>query len=454
MPSAEIHTTETAVLPRRLDIDYRSIERGDGVWLHDSDGKTIIDASSGGAMTACLGFGRDSLVDAAADQSARVPYVYESFFSNEPRERLATRLIELVAPEMSWVRFCTGGSEANEMALRLARSYHVERGDPDRWRIISPTQAYHGATLGTLAMTGRPSMREHFDSYLPRHSHLSPLAHRKDTTGEAALEELDRAIEEAGADSIAAYFCEPISGAALPAFSPSDPFWQGLDERRREYGFLVCFDEVVTGLGRTGTWLAAHQLPIDPDIVVIGKGLGAGYAPLTAVLCTDEVHAPITGGSKQFAAGHTWDGAPLPCAVGLAVLDELEKEDLVGQVQARGPGLLKRLMAEVGDLDLVGEVRGRGFLLGVELVHPNNPSGIIPPEFDAAIKLEQSALERGLLISASHASADGLVGDQVVFAPAFVATDADLDEMVTRLGEVLNDFQDRVLREPDSGSGS
>ncbi|MGD9735174.1 MAG: aspartate aminotransferase family protein [Solirubrobacterales bacterium] len=447
MLTADVHASDTAVLPRYLDVGYRKIDRGGGVWLYDAVGEAILDACSGGAMTACLGHGPSPIADAAAAQAEHVPYVYEHFFSNEPRELLAARMVDLVAPAMGRVRFCTGGSEANEMALRMARSYHVERGDSARWRIISPAQAYHGATLGALALSGRSSLKGALDRYLPAHLHLSPLSYRQDSTGEAALAELDRVIEEAGPESVAAFFCEPVSGAAMPGYCPPAAFWEGLDERRREHGFLVCFDEIVTGIGRTGSWLAADRLPIEPDIVSVGKGLGAGYAPLTAVLCREEVYAAFEQGSKAFEHGHTWDGAPLPCAAGLAVLDEIVERGLLDRVAMRGPSLLEELRYAVDELDLVSDVRGRGFLLGIELVDPRDGARVLPPEVDAAMQLDLLALERGLLVSSSHASADGVVGDQVVFAPAFTASDAELAEMVARLATTLSELQARLVRE-------
>ena len=265
-----------------------------------------------------------------------------------------------MAPEMARVRFVSGGSEANETALQLARLYHVERGDTDRWRVISPAQSYHGSTMGTLALSGRSAVHGPYEPYLAGHLHLPPSTRRFDPTGEAALDELDRALDEAGPNTVAAFFCEPVSAAALPAYAPPERFWQGLAERRDQHGFLVCFDEVVTGVGRVGSWLAAHQLPIEPDIIAIGKGLGAGYAPLGGVLCRQHVYDALDRGSREFDLGHTWDGAPLSCAVGLAVLDLLEERDLVRRVRERGPSLRDELESALEGSEIVREVRGGG----------------------------------------------------------------------------------------------
>ena len=342
------------------------------------------------------------------------------------------------------MRFVSGGSEANETALQLARLYHVERGETERWRVISPAQAYHGSTMGTLALSGREHLQEPYGPYLAAHLHLSPSTARFDPTGEAALQELDALLERAGSGTIAAFFCEPVSAAALPAYSPPVRFWTGLAERRAEHGFLICLDEVVTGMGRVGSWLAAHQLPIEPDIVAIGKGLGAGYAPLGGVLCTQAVYDALDRGSREFDLGHTWDGAPLSSAVGLAVLDLLVERGLVDRVRERGPALLEELRAAVGGSPIVGEVRGRGFLLGVELVDPRDGTSFLPVDLDAAAIVDDVAFEHGLLVTSTHPQADGYAGDQVLLAPAFVSSDDELAQMVGRFAEALGDVERRV----------
>ena len=441
-----IRAEDTAVFPRFLDLAYPNIERGEGVWLTTTDGRRILDACSGGAMVASLGHGVPELAAVAAEQAERISYYYNHHFTNEPQERLAERLLEVAAPEMARVRFVSGGSEANETALQLARLYHVERGEADRWRVISPAQSYHGSTMGTLALTGRPGLQEPYAPYLTSHLHIPPSTPRFDATGEAALDALDRALEEAGPDTVSAFVCEPVSASALPGYSPPDRFWEGLAERRAEHGFLVCFDEVVTGLGRVGTWLAARQLPIEPDIVAMGKGLGAGYAPIGAVVCRREVFDAIDRGSREFDLGHTWDGAPLPMAVGLAVLELLVETGLVERVHDRGPALLADLSDALSGSEIVGEVRGRGFLLGVELVDPRDRSSFLPPELDAASLVDDVAFERGLLVTSSHPQADGFAGDQVLLAPAFTSTDAELTEMVGRLSATIGDVERTIKR--------
>jgi adenosylmethionine-8-amino-7-oxononanoate aminotransferase len=432
MAGTAIGSEVTGVFPRFLDLAYPSVERGDGIWLTTTDERRILDACSGGAMVACLGYGVPEIVEAAVEQAERISYFYNHHFTSEPQERLADRLLEVVAPGMARVRLVSGGSEANETALQLARLYHVERGDSERWRAISQAQAYHGSTMGTLALSGRRALHEPYTPYLASHLHISPSTWRFDPSGEAALQELDRRLEEAGPETVAAFFCEPVGAAALPAASPPQRFWKGLEERRDEHGFLVCFDEVVSGIGRVGSWLAADQVPIEPDIVAIGKGLGAGYAPLGAVLCRQHVYDAIDRGSREFDLGHTWDGAPLSSAVGLAVLDLLIERGLVDRVRERGLGLRDELEAALEGSDMVREVRGRGFLLGVEVVDPRDGESFLPVELDVASLIDDTALEHGLLVTSTHPQADGYAGDQTLLAPAYISTDEELAEIVDR----------------------
>jgi adenosylmethionine-8-amino-7-oxononanoate aminotransferase len=434
--SAFVRAGDTAIFPRELDRPYPLIERAQGVWLYDRDGGRYLDAAGGGAMVSSLGAGVPELVEAARDQAARVSYLYNQQFTHPPQEDLARRLVALCGGDFARVHFTSGGAEANETAVRLARSYHVERGDARRWRIVSPAQAYHGPTAVTLGLTGRPALVGTLAPYVVPQLHIPPSTWRFDPTGEEALAALDAILAEQG-DEVAAFMCEPMSAAALPAYSPPARFWEGLAERRERHGFLVVFDEVVTGMGRTGSWFHFQQLPIAPDIVTTAKGLGAGYAPIGAVVCRAHVYEAVAAGSRVFDLGHTWDGAPVPAAVGVAVIDYLERHRLVDRVRERGPRLRAELERALAGSAIVAEVRGRGFLLGVDYADPSDGRSFLDPALGVARRIDTEALRRGLIVYSTQPTADGWAGDQTLIAPAFTSSDEELALVVERMAATV-----------------
>jgi len=442
-----VDSGETRVLPLELDRRYPVVVRGEGVWVEDEAGRRYLDAMSGGSMAATLGHGRRDIIDAARAQAERLAYVHNERLTNPAQERLAQELIEVAPEGFTRVRFVASGSDANEMALQLARSYHVERGEPDRWQVISPAQAYHGPTMETLALTGRPGLHGPFGPYLPHHLHIPPSTWRFDPTGQGALDALDEALEEAGSKTVSAFFCEPISAAALPGYTPPPRFWEGLAERRERHGFLVLFDEVVTGVGRTGRWFAGAGTDCAPDIIATAKGLGAGYVAIGAVLVREHVYQAIAKGSRHFTLGHTWDGAPLACAVGLAVLDAMRSEGLVDRVRERGAKLLMELDAALNGIPMVREVRGHGYLLGVSFVDPRDGDSLLPRELRVGARIDNAAFERGLIVLSTQPTRDGYAGDQTLFAPSFTTTDGELAEMVSRFADTVRDVAEGVERE-------
>jgi len=441
-----------SVLPPELHHTYPVATRGEGVWVTTANGTRYLDAMSGGSMAATIGMGRSDVVAAARRQAEEVSFVHNEWLTTPQQELLARRLTEL-APDYARVSFVTGGAEANEMALRLARTYHVERGEAQRWRVISPAQAYHGPTFATLALTGRPGLQGSLTPYLPEMHHIPPSTRQFDPTGQAALDALDEILDEVGGDTVSAYYCEGISAASLPAYTPPDRFWEGLAQRSKLHGFLVCFDEIVTGLGRTGSWFAAEGLPIQPDLVATAKGLGGGYAAIGAVLSREPIGAAIAAGSGSFALGHTWSGAPLSCATANAVLDLLIGEGLIERVAANGPLLLDRLEEALRYYSIVAGVRGRGYLLGVEFCDPRDPDKFLPPELRVAGRIDAAAMERQLLTLSTQPTRDGYAGDQSLFAPAFVTSEAELEEMVGRYAAAVAEVDAEVERELDGTEG-
>ena len=437
MPEASIAADMTRVFPLELDRLYPVVVRGEGVWVEDSAGKRYLDAMSGGSMAATLGHGRRDIIAAARDQALQLSYVHNERLTNPARERLAAELVEVAPAGMTRVRFTTGGAESNEMALQMARSYHVERGDSNRWHVISPAQAYHGPTMATLSLTGRPGLQRPFGPYMSTHHHIPPSTWRFDPTGKAALAALDQVLEEVGPENVSAYFCEPITAAALPAYSPPELFWRGLAERREKHGFLICYDEVVTGMGRTGHWFAADKLPLVPDIIATAKGLGAGYAAIGGVICRDHVYQAFANGSRKFTPGHTWDGAPVTCAVGLRVIEVLREEGLIERMRTKGPQLRDELAKALADIPLVREVRGHGFLLGIEYVDPRDGKSFLPPDLGTARRIDLAAMDRGLIVYSTMPTRDGYAGDQTLFAPPFTTTDDELTQMIERFVETV-----------------
>jgi adenosylmethionine-8-amino-7-oxononanoate aminotransferase len=444
---ALVDSSSTRVLPPEFNRRYPMIVRGDGVWLEDSGGRRYLDAMSGGSMALTLGHGRRDLIEAASAQAQKLAFAHNEKLTNPAQERLARELTAVAPDGFERVHFVTGGSEANECALRLARSYHVERGEPNRWRVISPAQGYHGPTMATLALTGRPGLQGPLTPYLSEQPHIPPSTWRFDPSGEQALQELDRALEEVGPENVSAFFGEVVSAAALPAYKAPDHFWEGLAERRERHGFLICFDEVVTGIGRTGSWFAAEKLPFTPDIIATAKGLGAGYAAIGATICHQRVYEAVASGSRRFTLGHTWDGAPLPCAVGVAVIDAVRREGLLERVASRGSRLREQLADALAGVAMVREVRGHGYLLGVEYVDPRDGGSFLPADLGVAGRIDDVALEHGLVTLSTQPTGDGYAGDQSLFAPSFTATDDELDEMVARFAAVVGEVAADVQRE-------
>ena len=438
----------THVFAPELGKGYPLLVRGEGVWVEDLDGKRYLDAMSGGSMAATLGHGRRDIVEAARRQAYELAYIHNERLTNPRQEQLAHELVEVAPPGFTRVRFVTGGAEANETAIRIARAYHVERGEPARWQVISVAQAYHGPTMETLALTGRPGLQGPLAPYLAPHLHIPPATRWVgDPTGEKALAALDRALEQAGPETVACFFMEAISAAALPAYTPPPAFWAGLEKRRREHGFLVCFDEVVTGIGRVGNWFAANATPLTPDVIATAKGQGAGYAAIGAVLVQEHVYEAFAAGSRRFTLGHTWDGAPLPCAVGLAVLDALRRERLVEHVKERGARLLEELRTALDGIAIVGEVRGHGYLLGVSFVDPRDPLRFLPVELGVAGRIDAAALANGLIVLSTQPTRDGMAGDQTLFAPPFTSSDDELTRMVERFAATVKQVAVQVARE-------
>lgn len=440
-----VSPSESSVFHRELDRLYPMMARGEGYRLFDDEGREYLDAVGGGAAVVNIGYGIKGIVDAIVEQAHVLPFVHNQKFTHVWQEELARELAATVPPYTKFI-FCQGGGEANETALRLARSYHVERGEPNRWRIISFAQAYHGSTMATLALTGRPGLQYPYAPYLPEFLSIPPVDLENDPNGQRALEGLEQLIQTAGPETIAAFWCEPVSAAAAPAYSPPPEFFAGLADLSKKHGFLLGCDEVVTGIGRTGSFLAVQQLPFTPDIVTTAKGLGGGYVPMGAVMTTDAVYDAVASGSRDFSHGYTFNGYPMGCAVGLAILRHLREEALIDRVRDMGPRFKEILEDAVLDAELVHAVRGRGFLLGVSY---RNPDGsFLDSSKRVARRIDVACLGLGLLVYSTQPTSDGYQGDQTMLTPSFATTESDWIEMTRRLRAAI----DKVAADVHSGT--
>ena len=419
--------------------------RGDGCYLIDADGKRYLDAS-GGAAVSCLGHSDPEVIAAIQAQAAALPFAHTGFFTSAPAEELAQFLVDRAPEGIAKVYFVSGGSEAVEAALKLARQYHVERGEPERRHLIARWQSYHGNTLGALSVGGNLGRRDLYAPLLLETFHVAPCnAYRyrevdesEDAYGQRAAESLEEQILALGPESVAAFIAEPVVGATAGVVPPVPGYFKRIREICDRYGVLLILDEVMCGMGRTGTLFACEQEGVTPDIVAVAKGLGAGYQPIGAMLASETVFAAIRNGSGAFQHGHTYMGHPIACAASLAVQRRIERDDLLANVRAMGTALDNALHRRFGNHTHVGDIRGRGLFRALEFVAERN--GKVP--FDPARKLwsriKAHALEAGLICYPGGGTADGMRGDHVLLAPPFIIDAAGIDELVEKLGHAVD----------------
>lgn len=428
------------------------VERGEGMYLVDTSGKRYLDAS-GGAAVSCLGHGHTPLLEAVKDQVDRIAYAHTSFFTSEPAEKLASRLVAHAPPGIERVYFVSGGSEAVEAAIKLARQYHVETGSSQRTEIIARKQSYHGNTLGALSTGGNLWRRRQFEPLLSKAMHhIDPCYYWRwgeaDETAEQyavrVAAQLEEKILALGADRVAAFIAEPVVGATLGAVAAEAGYFSEIRRICDRYGVLLILDEVMCGMGRTGYLFASEADDVRPDIVCIAKGLGAGVQPIGAMLCSDSIYAAIEDGSGFFQHGHTYLAHPAACAAGLAVLgclldSEDGKENLIQSVHRRGDNFMDMLTKTFGNHPNVGDIRGRGFFVGIEFVADRLGKEPLDPSLRLHAKLKQQAFANGLMIYPMGGTVDGQSGDHVLLAPPFIASDSDLADIVALLETSVND---------------
>ncbi len=439
---------------RKTRILHRQIHGGDtlpiavggqGIEIIGADGKRYIDAS-GGAAVSCLGHGHPAVGAAIKAQVDQLAYAHTSFFTTEVAERLADRLVEHAPTGLEHVYYVSGGSEAMEAALKMARQYFVEIGQPQRRHFIGRRQSYHGNTLGVLAVGGNAWRRQQFAPMLFESHHVAPpYAYRDQREGETPdaygarlADELGAKIEELGPDTVIAFVAETVGGATQGCTTPPPGYFKRVREICDRHGILLILDEVMCGMGRTGTLHAIEQEGVAPDLMAIAKGLGAGYQPIGAVLLSGKLFAAYRDGSGFFQHGHTYLAHPVACAAALAVQETIEDDDLLANVRAQGVHLERRLRERFGNHHHVGDMRGRGLFWAVEYVTDRTTKAPFDPALKLNARVKREAMARGLTCYAMPGTIDGKVGDHNMLAPPFIVTSADIDRIVERFGEAVD----------------
>lgn len=456
--STEIVEMEKAKTENLVDhVFYRSqrkrlplIDRGEGIYFYDEDGNRYIDGSSG-ALISNIGHCIPPIVEAMRKQAEKVEFVHGTMFKSEPAIELAHALKEISPGNLDRVYLVSGGSEACETALKMARSYHVGRGHDQKYIVISRWQSYHGATIGALSMSGRSLSRKIYQPLLldfphipPAYCYRCPYGKESDACSYECAWELERTINQIGSDYISAFIAEPIVGATLGAVPAPPEYFSIVREICDKHDVLFIADEVMTGFGRTGKNLGIEHWEVIPDIVTGGKGLGAGYFPIGVAICTDTVFRVFQETLGSFTHGFTYQGNPLAAAVALSVIDFIKENDLVSYVARMGEYLMERLSG-MYRFDFVGDIRGMGFMTGVELVKDKQSKEPFPPERGVTRLVVETAWKKGLIIyPASGGQVQGLAGDAFMVAPPFITTQEQLDEIIDLLNQTLEEVHEKI----------
>lgn len=453
--------TDEAVFPRNFLKAYPQAVRGEGCFLYTADGRRYLDAS-GGAAVVTIGHGVEEIGRAMAEQAARLAYVHSSQVHTATVEKLAQRILALAPRGMrrgGRVYFTTGGSEATETALKLARQYWIEKGQKKRWRVLSRAQSYHGSTLGALGVSGNVRRREPFAPMMADWGHIPPCycyrcplgLHYPECNVDCA-DELERLLDRDGAEDVAAFIFEPVSGATLGAVAPPEGYAQRLAEICHRRGILLIADEVMTGMGRTGKAFAVEHWGVTPDVILLGKGLASGYAPLGAVIAAGHVTEAISRGTGSFLHGFTYDAHPVAAAAGNAVLDYAEREKLFERVEPAGRELHAALES-LKRFSVVGDIRGMGLLWGVEIVRDAKTREPFPPDARLSARIQEDALDAGVIIYPIQGCADGTRGDHILLAPPFTVATREIRMVAEGLERAIGEVE-RIHQASMGGSAA
>jgi len=435
----------THILHRSANAVYPVAVSGSGLEIVDAQGRRYLDAS-GGAAVSCLGHGHPDVIAALHRQLDALAYAHTAFFTTEPAERLADRLVENAPAGIDHVYLVSGGSEAMEAALKMARQYFVETGEPQRNAIVARRQSYHGNTLGALATGGNAWRRAQFEPLLIETHHIDPCyAYRLQRDGESdaayaerAAQALEDKLLELGPDRVIAFVAETVVGATAGAVPPVADYFKRIRAICDRYGVLLILDEVMCGMGRTGSLHACEQEGVAPDLMTIAKGLGGGYQPIGAVLLTRRIFEAFANGSGAFQHGHTYMGHPMAAAAALAVQDVIQRDNLIANVVAMGSLFQRRLAERFANDPLVGDIRGRGLFRALELVEDRASKRPFDPAQKVHARIKSEAMARGLMVYPMGGTIDGAEGDHVLLAPPFIVNAAQIEAIVERLGEAVD----------------
>ena len=438
----------SALFPRNFHKDFPTAVRGEGSWIIASDGRRYLDAS-GQAAVVNIGHGVQTVADAMAAQAGQIAFAHTTQFHSEPAEKLAARLLALAPPNFrngGRVYFTSGGSEATETAIKLARQFHLESGQPSRYRVISRRQSYHGSTLGAMSVSGNVARRAPYAPLLPEWGHVAPCFCYHCPFGKtfpecdvACAQDLESFLRENDPGTAAAFIFEPVVGATLGAAAPPEGYAQRIAEICGQQGILLIADEIMTGMGRTGKTFAVDHWGVEPDLILIGKGVASGYAPLGAVLISARVAAAFEKGSGAFRHGFTYQAHPVATAAGNAVLDYLENAKLFDRVSPAS-AQLRAALAPLANHQNVGEIRGLGLLLGIEFVKDKSSRDPFPKESSIAEKIRQAALQKDVLTYPTQGCVDGLRGDHLLLAPPFIISAEECSQVAKALEFAVQEF--------------
>ena len=435
------------IFPRHTSYDLPYAVRGDGCYIIDKNDKRYLDAS-GGAAVSCLGHSDITVRNAIIEQTKKLAFAHTSFFTSDPAEKLANLLAENSPKGLNKVYFVSSGSEAVEASLKLARQYFVEIGEPERHRVISRKQSYHGNTLGALAAGGNVWRRSFFEKILVDTSLISPCyPYRHQNVNETEIDyglrvanELEEEIKILGPQNVMAFIAETVVGATAGALTPVPGYFKRIREICDKYGVLLILDEVMCGMGRTGSLFACEEENIIPDILTIAKGLGAGYQPIGAMLCQDFIYDSIANGSGFFQHGHTYLGHPIACAASLAVLTTLINENMCKKVKDKGEILQKTLEQDLGQNQFVGDIRGRGLFRGIEIVKDRSTKEPFSKKLNVANKIKKEALNLGLICYPMQGTVDGVIEDHILIAPPFIINEDEINEISSKLKTTIENI--------------